>query len=250
MENEAKYDNIEAYIQDTLSADERIKFEEELASNSELRKELELHKDLHGEFTSDVLDLRTKLSEITNQKSALKVVKSKKVNTLSMIWKITSLAAVLVLGIIFLPNLFQDNLKADEIYASLYEPYPMALNQRSTSENETNTTLNEAIQSYLDKNYTSSSEKFQVMYELTNDDIYLLYKANALQANGQLELAIENYDLILQSNNPKYIEQAQWFKGLALIEKGDNSQALDLFKSVNSTHYQKHKIDQILKVLQ
>lgn len=245
MTEEKKFERIESYLQGKLSEDERSQFEQDLAKDQALKSELELHRSLHEEFTDDVLDLKSKLNSIASE-SPLKIEKSDSKRGMPLVYKIISIAAIFLLAIIFLPNLLNPSMNQDEIYASYYEPYPMALNQRSTSEDQQNVILNNAIQSYLDGNYAEASKSFNTLYAEDPNDIYLLYQASSKQANNELSAAIDLYDQVIANGDSKYTEQATWYKGLALLENGNKVEAKKVFTSIDASHYKSEQVQKIL----
>ena len=120
-----------------------------------MKKDNKLDKVLASEFSEDVLDLKDKLNVITGKQSSVK----KKSKLLTLILPIVSIAAVFLLAIIFLPSLLDGN-STEKVYATYYEPYPMALNQRGDSEQS----LNDAINDYTSKKYESAAQKFKILY--------------------------------------------------------------------------------------
>ena len=251
MDKEIIYNNIESYLLGTMNSKAKAEFEDQLNNDEELRKELELHRAIQSELSEDVIDLSTKLSKLSTE-SKLQVTnkKPKSAKRLSLIIRYASLAAVFALGLIFLPKLFQPSLQADQIYASNYELYPMALNQRSNEPDNNSTELNIAIQSYLDKNYKDATIQFDGLYKLEKNDVYLLYKGSAQQASGELKDAIISYDEIIKKADAKYIQQALWYRALALLESGEVNLAKTAFESLGSSHYKNEEVKKILKALQ
>ena len=249
MENENKYEIIEGYILGTLEKLEKENFEAQLSTDNDLRKEYLLQKSLHEEFSDDVMDLKSKLNDITSDKSPLSIVEDKPTFNLIKYAKYISIAAVFALGIIMLPKLLNPSMDESQLYASYYEPYPMVLNQRSNIDDDTNIKLNDAIKSYLDLDYTNAISQFIDLHSSLNDDIYLLYKANALQADNKIREALTDYNIVIENSNPQYIEQAQWYKGLCLLELGEKEKALTFFKGLNEEHYKNSEIKLILETL-
>lgn len=247
MKKEKTYQKIEDYLQGKLSESDIILFEKELEENKDLRVEFNLHKSIHEDMSSDVMSLKQKLDEI----KVLDSDNSKRSNPriLSFIIRYGSIAAVLILAVVFLPNILKSDLSPDVIYNNNYEVYAMALNQRSNTSIENNNVLNRAIQNYLDKDYSQASENFKIVYAMEADDLYLLYAGNSFQAEGDYNSAIEIFDGIIENGNPQIIQQAQWYKALCLIKLNDTKSASKFLESLGEDHYQEDKIRRILKNL-
>ncbi|GLR16130.1 hypothetical protein [Portibacter lacus] len=205
-----------------------------------MKKDNKLDKVLASEFSEDVLDLKDKLNKITGSQSAEK----KKSKLLTLILPIVSIAAVFLLAIIFLPSLLDGN-SAKEVYAAYYEPYPMALNQRGDSEQS----LNDAINDYTSKKFESAAQKFKILYTKDGNNVFLLYAANAEQAMGNYQSAIDLYDQIIVNNDPKVTEQASWYKSLALIKLDRKVFAREILSSLSENHYKYEEAQAILKSL-
>ncbi len=249
MDNEKTYELIEAYLDETMSVEERKSFEIQLQRDAELNETYLLHKALQEELNDDVLDLNSKLKAITSssvtKKDGNKTKKPTKV--LSLVLRYASLAAVLLLGIVFLPKMMSPSLEATEIYASYYETYPMALNQRSANGEALNSTLNKAIQAYLKQDFTSASNAFSEVYALDQNDIYLLYQASSQQAEGDLKGSIVTYDQIISNGDDQIVQQAIWYKALALIDLSRYDEASSLLSNIGDDHY---KIEEAKKILE
>lgn len=250
MSKEKTYEKIEAYLDDELSSSDKLAFEKEIAEDSNLRNEVDLHKSLQSELSEDVLNLKEKLRNINSGAKETDKSSGKQAKILRLVMRSVAVAAILGLGIFFLPQLFNESIAPEGLYASYYEPYPMALNQRSADGSQETISLNEAVKNYTQKDYGKASIQFEELNKLEPDDVYLLYKANAEQAQGNLNEALNIYEGIIANGNEKYIQQAQWFKSLILINKGDLEEVKSFINSLSSEHYKSEELEQILKVLE
>jgi tetratricopeptide (TPR) repeat protein len=247
MDKQQIYQRIEDYLQGNLSAEENEAFQKELKSNEDLRNELKLHKLIHEDLSADVLNLKEKISDIHLSES----IKSNKRNSkiIRLVLRYSSIAAILILAIVFLPNILKSDLNPEAIYNDNYAAYEMALNQRSDTGIEENNLLNNGIQNYLDEEYDQALVTFQTLYEIEKNDIYLLYAGNAAQALEDYNNAIQFYDDIITNENKQLIEQAKWYKALSLIKLNNLEEAISLFQSLGDDHYRNKEIKSILKNL-
>jgi len=206
-----------------------------------MKDETNLDRILEAEFAEDTMDLKAKLQKIAGtQKTGL--TETRKKSPLRLILPALAVAAGLALAIVFLPQLLQDQ-TSDAVYASNYEPYPMVLNQRGGE----NIDLNEAIAHYSEENYMEAAKEFKTLFSNSGDYIQLLYAASAEQAGGNYQVAIDLYNQVLGSNEAKVIEQAGWYKALALIKMGKEEEGKELLRSFSQQHYKYSDAQKIAK---
>ena len=242
MEDEKTYQLIEDYLQGNLSGEAKISFEQNLINNPKLRAELQLHRQIHGELAQDVIELRRELKTITRKKGELKV----KPGLRMFILRYGAVAAVLLIGIIYIPKLFFP-MNENKVYNQFYESYPMAINMRS-GETEYEINLNSAINAYLQEDFKQAIESFSKMDSM--EIIHHFYWANAYLSDGQFENANAQFDVVIESEDPRLIQQAQWYKGLILIKEKKIDEAINYFDALDDEHYKKKEISQLLKQLQ
>jgi tetratricopeptide (TPR) repeat protein len=201
-----------------------------------MNEETKLDKQLEAEFSTDMLELKSKLKKITSQKKEVK-----KGKLLRLILPIAAIAAGLILAIVFLPTLLQDT-SNDGLYSTYYEPYPMALNQRGDGDQA----LNEAISAYGEKDYARASTIFEDLYGETQKGVYLLYQGSSLQAIEKYNEAIDIFDKVIGLNDAKITEQAQWYKVLALVKLDRKSEADQIIRTFKSSHYKFQEAQRML----
>lgn len=247
MEKETLYDQIEAYLHNEMDEAQKSAFELRIASDPELQQEIILHKDLEHDLSGDVVQLRKSLKEITevDKKTLPNIKNSAKIYNL--IYRYAAIAAIFILGIVFLPKMFNPSTNLDTLYETYYESYPMALNQRSNDGSAETTKLNAAINNYLNQNYKEAASGFKKLYEDDQNSIYLLYQAHSLMADKAYEEAFSLYDIIMQENNPALYEQCLWYKGLALLQMNQKDDALAIYNSAKPSHYKYDEIQQIIR---
>ena len=133
------------------------------------------------------------------------------------------------------------------MYGKYYETYPMSLNQRSLDEVEEVSDLNTAIQAYLDKDFELSSGLFDNLYRSNGQEVYLLYAANAYQANGDCKSAVERYERLIVNNNKNFVEQAQWYQALCFYKEQMPDLTIRLLENFRESHYKYEEAQKLLK---
>ncbi|WP_235296961.1 tetratricopeptide repeat protein [Portibacter marinus] len=207
-----------------------------------MSNERKLDRQLEEEFASDVLDLRKKLDKIQSSEALVEKDNTKgSGKTLKLIFISLAVAASFALVSMLLPQLFTTS-STGEIYASNYEPYPMALNQRGDAEK----ILNDAIAAYISQKYQVAADAFTELYSQNEDALYLLYAGNAYQASEQYNKALTAYDQVINSADARVVEQAQWYKGLTLLKLNRIDEVQKLFNEFEETHY---KYDEAMNIL-
>ena len=134
MENNIKYETIHRFLLDELDANERAAFETELASNEDVKKQVELEKkflkmisdvsdaDLRNTISSVHMDLKSKKFFDTQQKGEAKIVQLKDRNSLKYLYAIAAVIAVLIASWYVFIKGDDANIDTNELYANYYSP--------------------------------------------------------------------------------------------------------------------------------
>lgn len=208
-----------------------------------MKENKKLDKQLEEEFSEDMLELKSKLQDIVGQQSESNAPSSK-FKILKFGLPILAIAASILLAIIFLPQLW-NNSGPSNLYASYYETYPMALNQRGDGDVK----LNEAIALYINEDFDEAALAFKELYKEKLDPVLNLYSASAYQASGKYEKAIELYDQVISSNDDKVTEQALWYKAMAYLSMGEVEKSKEILSTFEGDHYKFKEAQELLEKL-
>ena len=159
---ERKIEYLERYLMNEMSVREQVEFEELLRRDPDLRQEFLLRKKINEAIQEkDIIDLRSRLSEISNTK--IRINSRKRI-----IYTYSSVAAavILLIGIatVFL-NPF-NKLDQEEVFQSYYKVYPSVSDYRSSNEpSNLNKKLISAFKYYEDANYRMAEEYFNAVVD-------------------------------------------------------------------------------------
>ncbi|MEL6923564.1 MAG: hypothetical protein AAFO94_05900, partial [Bacteroidota bacterium] len=210
MSPEEKYNNIERYLDGELNQTEQQQFEQALQSDTALREELDLHRELSETLRGERIHALRNVLKKTDASWQMPAVaptsesgsgQAKVVRRPFRRWVAAAAAAVVLL----MATLFwwsNDGAGPRELYAANFESYPMTLNQRSTdANNDTQIQLNEAIAAYDQGDYASAEAGFADLAKAEpNNMAYQFYRAISQLGAGQGRLAATGLASIANSD--------------------------------------------------
>lgn len=250
MEDQERQEQIERFLSDDLSQEERAAFEARLASDEQLAEELALQQLAHATVAeAGRISLRKHLNVLENEwQQKQKIPHLRK---LSRRW--LPLAAIILALVVALLWLFRPTTtKPQQLFAETFEPYRSPTPERGL---ENQTIWADASTAYSKASYELSARLFGESLQ-TNEDIpdYLahFYQAISLLAQHppKATAAIQSLDIVLSSDND-FQQQAQWYKTLALLQLGDTQAAAAMLKNISTPgHYKATEAKKLLEAVQ
>lgn len=257
MDEDKKYEQIEAYLSGTMSAVELESFEKEVATNSALQEEVDLHRQvaetLKGEevhqlrATIKTVNQNWKRPQVADHEKKAKVVRFPFRNILAIA------ATVLLLVVAYLFVVPELNYSEETLFADNFEPYKMVLNQRSSTPDmgETTKLLNQAVSAYEQKDFQTAAKLFQELQNQSPDaGAFLLYASISDLSLGNTDQAITNLEKIIAADAPLFVEQGRWYLALAYLQKGDLAKAKTQLQDISSGSFQYDAAQKILSRIQ
>jgi tetratricopeptide (TPR) repeat protein len=246
MEN--KFEIIERYINDELTKSELKVFEDQISNNPELEKEIRLHKEIDNFlYDKETNELREQLQAIhkkTVKKQNSEIVFQRK-------RRIFAAAAVLLFligfgGIILLVT---KPLTKKEIYKKYSQAYDISMINRSDSTG----ILEEAMSKYQMKEYEQALKLFDKAIEKEVDisSWVNLCIGISYTETDNCEKAVFYFNKIIESMDPLYTQQAQWYLGLSYLKANKTAKAEEIFKKISAdkTHYKNEQASTIVEQL-
>lgn len=241
MENYTE--KIERYLSGEMPDSEKKEFEQELANNEELVKEIKIHKEIESFFADkETSELREKLEKIHGKTN----------NSKSNIFLRRRLAVaagvVLLLGFGILMFLLTENVTNNELYNKYADVYTPA----NITRGDTSNPLTNALNKYSNKEFSEALELFkeakEIGYDLTFDiriclGITYTETGNTNEAVKEFENVISNHKLLEQ--------QAQWYLGLTYLKADSTEKAVEIFSEIskNKDHYKNKEAEKIVSLL-
>lgn len=214
--DEKQIELVGLYLQGRLKGDERTNFLAEIDQNPLLKEELETQQAIQdGIEHRNNQELRTRFKAIAAETQ--KAPENSRVIPMRFVKMAASVAAVCVLcfAAYFLLNTPSDS---QSLFANYYEPSELTLT-RSTDLQEDLVKVKEL---YNTKQYDEALPLFKNIIDKdpTSSSLRLAY-GNALLTCKKIDQAREQFDYIIDANDPLYSEQARWYLALLKLKEGN-----------------------------
>lgn len=232
-------DLIDKYLQNKLSKDEKLVFEELLEKNDSFKKEVQLYVDLKKAVEKeDDSNFRNLITEI---ESTAKIPKDKN----SQLKWLVAASIIILLGLSYFLTL-EKKVSTQELFVSYFEPYKNVIEPLQRNGDQKNEKAI-AFMAYDHEEYEKAVILFSKLYSSTNEPYYLFYKANALL---KLERANEAIPLLLEHLKTKdtLTEKSYWYLAMAYLKLNDKASAKQSLKKVLSEgKYKTKEAEKLLK---
>lgn len=229
----ANIEDIESYINNELTDERMVSFEEELTSNQELINEVNLIRNIDMALKeSDVMSLRNNLQHIAGDVASQKQTERSftgKIKSRKVVFSTVAAAIILLLGI---TGLLSKQLSHEEIYQKFYTKYETSGIVRSANLTA-NQALTEALQKFDKQEYQAALNLFsEVISRDQNNMVGHFYTGVSLQETGKYQNAIEEFETVMIDKDNLFTEQAEWYTGLCYLQTNENKKAYKQFKKI------------------
>ncbi|MEM6841607.1 MAG: hypothetical protein AAF632_05240 [Bacteroidota bacterium] len=218
---------MEDYIHGNLSVTEREQFEADMATDEQLREEVELHRQLISSVETE--SLRQLLDQIheKNFESEVQVVSMPRRRSFFPM-AIAASVALLILAGWWIFNLQTSS--PESVYAAYFTP---AEGLPTTLGYSTNTDFAEGMVSYKLEEYAEALEYWQPLLEVdpTNDTLNY-YVGVTFLANEQPDSAIDYLTTVVSGEQSSFRTSAQWYLALAYLKTDQGEQAKPLLEDL------------------
>ncbi len=219
------FDLIEAYLENNLSPQAKLDFEEQLAANEALKAEVEKHRMLK-EVVADGESMAFREKLRSAEQEYTKSIPKERSKPVWLSWKIAAgIAALIGLGLFFL---FSTNTSKDALFEQYFRPYPAEDVVRGEKSNP----VQEAISYYAKGDFTKAiPELKKIIATFPQSKMQeRLYLGSAYLATDQLEKAIAVFREL--ANTPTLNEQAKWYLALGHLKLGELETAKALLQEL------------------
>jgi len=237
---------LEKYIQNKLTASEKITFNLLLEEDTSFAKKAAFHKDLKVAIQEQ--DQENFKELIATIESEYKAEPIKRKLVFPKKWFIAASIALL-LGLTFmLTN--RNTFKPEALFAANFTPYKNVIypiNRSLQNPNKTKKAI--AFTAYENGEYKKASELFSELYKETGESFYLFYKANALLKLGEGKKAIITLKKHLKTKDT-LAEKSNWYLALAYLKEKDNKNTKRILQEIiDKKSYNNKKAKELLKKL-
>jgi len=238
---------ISKYLAGELDSAQAGRFEEALLSDSALRREMDLYKEVDQALAdSDVLDLRAQLNTMHEPVLRELTQGSGKANKRVVRYAAVAASLAILLGIGILSMLQNP----DSVIRKFYSPYAMTLVTRSADIN-IDQLLVEAMIRYDNQQYREAVILFEKV--LASDPE--MVSTNLFAGISYIEImeyqhAEKSLNKVINHRDNLYIEQAEWYIGFCYLLTERKEKAIRQFSRIaNDNGYYSDKARHILKKL-
>lgn len=219
--NNQNIEQIEQYLDGTLSGKERQQMEERLGSDSDLKATLQWHLDLRQVAIA---------AEEVRLIQMLKNTSTKQAKIVRLPYKVYALAAAILLLLIagiwwLIPQ--PDN----DLFATHFQPYPNVTVPLERDELNDNLEIR-AFRAYEEADYPLAAARLDSLLQAEPKMEYRFYLAMAQLVNSDYISSIENLETVREMGDAAFGEYAMWYLGLAYWKVGDKNQSTILFKNM------------------
>ncbi|WP_282086178.1 tetratricopeptide repeat protein [Aquimarina algiphila] len=222
-------EQIEAYIEGSLSGKALTDFKQTIKANPELEEEVKIQTELFNNLRNKKsLDFRKKLIEINKEINDEKA--SEKSNTFTF-WKIAASILILI-GISSI--LWFTNTTSENLFAQYYTPYPIGDIKRG-DQTSIDDNFKKVVLNYKKKEYQKVIPFLESTIEKNpNDEQLKLCLGNSYLNTNQFKKAEALF--LSFSAESKYYSDAIWFLSLTYLKMEKEEQTISLLEKLSSSN--------------
>jgi len=220
---------IEKFHNDELSKEELRKFESELQSNPEFKKEFDLYGEINDSILEDdVIELRKQLNSI--QRMSTSDLHNNRIRKLqSNKWYLAAAIVTIVIIIgTFLLSIISDSYSNEELFKKYYEPEDAVLITRSGN-SDSDFDLTKALQQFEQENY---KEAIPLLNKIDNNVLSRFYLGIAYIETNDFSKAIKEFKGLIDHGDNLFIEQSEWYLGLCYLMNDEKDKAIKDFRKI------------------
>lgn len=212
--NEDMNDDIDRYLREEMSDEEKVAFERKLGNDQNLKTELKLQESINSVLArNDKTNLKAELMDIGREVDNENNPKGRSVK---LYWY--AAACVAIISLLVFSQLIRSERSGQEIFDSYFEQYPVEEQTRGVSKED----KEQFWQFYLEDDYQSALSILQMDRAQDPDNKQLIiYIANCHIRLNQPDKAINILREI--GKQSEFYHDALWFSSFAYLQKGDDS---------------------------
>lgn len=226
---EIEQENIDRYILDKMTAEERKTFEKKMSANKELQSQVIEQKKTILHIKGYSADKKAWIRDIVKDTNVDDETSPK--NARRVFLRIAAVAAsiALLIGIFFI---ITNNHKADPI--ALFENYYEAFSEVTLSPNSSDQQLKQiADKAYLEKRYEEALNAFKQINPLNSKQQIML--GICYLETGDYSSAIQQFEK--NYSNINYKNDAKWYAALSYLKQDKIKESKNLLQQIQSGKY-------------
>lgn len=220
------YEQIEDYLADSLSDTERQAFETRLHSDTNLARQVNLHRQLQQAIVQEKGDrtMQQAIQQAAKHWEADEQPVGRTIRFQPKIYWAAASVGVLLLSAVFFGVFQRDNPSAQALFDEQFVAYEAPVLFRSTAIDTL--VLQKAYVAYQDKAYVNAIALFtETLHQNPNQIVPYFYIGQSKLAMGDAVGAIPTFQTVIDHKNNAYVTQATWYLALAYLKIGDRESA-------------------------
>lgn len=219
-----QFDNIDAYLKNELSINDKKMFEQQMSNDSSLAEAVQQQR------------AAMKLVEVIGDKELKSQIKNAlqkrdqtntTVRSIKPRWQlIVGVAAsllIIVVGLWFLMNKPSN----EALFASNYEVYKLNVNSRDNNLSEN---IRQAVRLYESANYMIALPLFNDIYQADQDSKWLIAQAIGMIELNQFQPAVDILANVRANDQDAYQGPALWYTAMAYLKLDQREKAIENIK--------------------
>jgi len=245
-------DQIEMYLHNELDQNSAASFEEELAINPGLARDVTLHRETEEAVAEkDIINLRASLQRIRQENKETRKVRRGITLPAAhrLAWYAAAASVVLVLSIAGVIK--NRSYTEKDIYTQYYAPYKGAGTFRSATTGAY-LTESQAMTHFKRGEYDRALTLFnRILEENENNPAVNFYSGAIYQDKKMYRRAISSYTKVVEQKDNLLVEQAAWYIALCHLQQDERKKALERFRQIASQGgYYARRAEEIIEKLE
>lgn len=244
-------DRLEKFLNNELSKQETELFQKELLTEPDLRKEMQVRKEIEDALNdTDFKMFRDNLEEIVqSEKSKNGKVRFFEFKTPSFRWLVAAASiAMIIVGANAIYVLKGKTFQPKDLVSMYYKPYDSYINVRSGNIN-TDDIFIKALMKYEKKDYNEAIFLLNKVLEVDNNNVAsLFYLGVSYVETDRFADAFNAFNKIVDHGDNLFVDQAKWYLGLTYLKSNEKDKAKVQFAEIaDSQSFYKDKAKELLK---
>ena len=225
---------MDQFLLNRLSSNEKEDFQHQMDANPDWPAELEERRDLlKGIEAFGQGELKKELQAIQEEVIGNRTAHSAKSRSLPIRRLLAAAAAIAVL--VFAINWIVQPKQAapEQLAADFFEPYDIPIGIRGNDGTDQRPLF--FLKSYKSGDYQAAMGLLtELLDENPDSNIWLLAAGNCQFELGQTNAALGYFNKVIENDPPFYLQQAIWYKSLALLKNGQTPEAIQQLQQLGS----------------
>jgi hypothetical protein len=223
-----QFDNIDAYLKNELSINDKKMFEQQMSNDSSLAEAVQQQR------------VAMKLVEVIGDKELKSQIKNAlqkrdqtnaTVRSIKPRWQLIAGIAASLLIIVVAAWFLMNKPSNEALFASNYEVYKLNVNSRDNNLDEN---IRQAVRLYESANYMIALPLFNDIYKADKDSKWLIAQSIGMIELNQFQPAVDILANVRANDQDAYQGPALWYTAMAYLKLDQREKAIENIKVLSS----------------